>query len=229
MAQFFISLVAFLVLHIVPSQAGIRNNLVTRYGEKQYRIAYSLLSIALISWVIFATRKAPFIALWSPEPWQYTFSINLMPWSFIFLFAALGAANPLSVALTAKSFDPVNPGIVAITRHPVLWGFGLWGIAHIPSNGDLVSLVFFGGMALFAFVGMKRLETKKRIELEEKEYDKLIQTTSVIPFIAILTKRTSFPFDRRLWLQVLIGIVGYLLFLQYGHSWLIGADPLAFY
>ncbi|MBZ0217507.1 MAG: NnrU family protein, partial [Fimbriimonadaceae bacterium] len=205
MAQFFVALTAFLVLHIVPSQAGIRHNLVARYGEKNYRIAYSVLSVVLIVWVISATLQAPYVALWQPLAWHFTFAIHLMPWSVIFLFAAFGTPNPLSVAFTAKPYDPANPGIVAITRHPVLWSFGLWGIAHIPANGDFVSLVFFAGMALFAFAGMKRIEAKKRNELGKARYDRLAQSTSVMPFLAILRGRTSFPLNPRMWLQILIG------------------------
>lgn len=229
MAQFIIALAAFFVLHVVPSRAGIRENLVSRYGERPYSIVYSLLSIILISWVIVAALQAPTISFWITEIWHYDFAIYLMPFAFIFFVQAIGTPNPLSVAFTNRPYDPANPGVVAITRHPVLWSFGLWGLAHIPANGDLVSLIFFGCMTVFAFAGMKRMESKKRAELGDVAYQHLMTSTSTIPFHAILAGRASFPLSRRMALRVGFAIVAYVLFLVYGHIWLIGADPLAFY
>ncbi len=229
MAQFFIALGVFLILHIVPTQAGIRGTLVGRYGEANFRIGYSILSLTLIVWVIAATLQAPRDVLWMAESRQYTFALHLMPWACAFLFAAIGAPNPLSVAFSGKEFNPAKPGIVAITRHPVLWGFGLWALAHIPANGDLVSLTLFGAMMVFAFAGMKRIEGRKRKQLGAKQYGVLARSTSVIPFLAVATGRASFPFSPRLWLQVVLGLAFYAWFVLYGHLWLIGADPLAFH
>jgi len=229
MIQFLVALGAFLILHIVPSTSGIRDRLVARFGENTYRGIYSVLSLVLIAWVIMATLRAPRIDLWYPDAWHFTFAIHLMPWSVALLAAAMGAANPLSVALSGKAFDPNRPGIVAITRHPVLWAFGLWAVAHIPANGDVVSLILFGGMALFAFAGMARVETKKKRILGADQYARLAAVTSIVPFAAIVTCRAAFPLDPALWLRVAAGLAVYLWFLFWGHFWAIGADPLAFY
>jgi len=37
-------------------------------------------------------------------------------------------------------------------RHPMLTGVTLWAIAHLLVNGDLASIVLFGGLGLWAFV-----------------------------------------------------------------------------
>ena len=229
MIQFLVALATFLVLHIVPARAGIKDSLVVRFGEKSYRTVYSILSLVLLGWVIMAALQAPRDLVWQAQSWQFNFAIALMPLSAAFLFAAWATPNPLSVAFSAKSFDPGNPGVVAITRHPVLWGFGLWGLAHIPANGDWVSLIFFGCMALFAFAGMKRIEAKKREHLGEDTYRELAAPTSLIPFGAIIAGCTSMPRNAKLWIRVLIGLLAYAGFLFYGHVWLFGADPLTFY
>lgn len=39
-------------------------------------------------------------------------------------------------------------------RHPMLTGFGLWAAAHLLVNGDLPSLVLFGGLLLWALLEM---------------------------------------------------------------------------
>jgi uncharacterized membrane protein len=45
----------------------------------------------------------------------------------------------------------VAAGIFAVTRHPLMWSFGLWGIAHLISQPNWRGFWFFG---LFAIVLM---------------------------------------------------------------------------
>lgn len=39
-------------------------------------------------------------------------------------------------------------------RHPMLWGVVVWGVAHLLVNGDLPSVILFGGMILWALLQM---------------------------------------------------------------------------
>ena len=39
-------------------------------------------------------------------------------------------------------------------RHPMLWGIVLWAGAHLLVNGDVASIVLFGGMAIWALANM---------------------------------------------------------------------------
>ncbi|MEQ9015937.1 MAG: NnrU family protein [Roseovarius confluentis] len=39
-------------------------------------------------------------------------------------------------------------------RHPMLWGTVIWAVSHILVNGDSVSLVLFGWIAVWALVEM---------------------------------------------------------------------------
>ncbi|MFM2356107.1 MAG: hypothetical protein RLZZ528_1843 [Pseudomonadota bacterium] len=39
-------------------------------------------------------------------------------------------------------------------RHPMLWGTVVWAVAHLLVNGDLASLVLFGGIGIWALVQM---------------------------------------------------------------------------
>ncbi len=46
-------------------------------------------------------------------------------------------------------------GVVAAKlRHPMLWGVVVWAAAHLLVNGDLASLVLFGGLGLWALCAM---------------------------------------------------------------------------
>ena len=63
----------------------------------------------------------------------------------------------------AAGGDPA-PGILKVTRHPMMWAFGLWALAHIAANGDLRSLLLFGSMAVLALYGTVRLDAKRRAQ-----------------------------------------------------------------
>ena len=39
-------------------------------------------------------------------------------------------------------------------RHAMLWGAVVWALAHLLVNGDMASLVLFGGLGLWAFAQM---------------------------------------------------------------------------
>lgn len=39
-------------------------------------------------------------------------------------------------------------------RHPMLWGTVVWAVAHLLVNGDLASLLLFGGIGLWALLQM---------------------------------------------------------------------------
>ena len=139
---------------------------------------------------------------------------------------AIFQPNPLSITFSRRSFNREKPGIVAITRHPVLWSFGLWAASHIPPNGDLVSLILFGLLAMFAFLGMARMDKKMREKLGDRHWQQLAADTSILPFAAILAGRAKWPMDRAFNLTFLTGILLYALFLLYAHHRLFGVAPL---
>ena len=55
-----------------------------------------------------------------------------------------------------------SPGIAGITRHPLLWAFTLWALAHMAPNGDLAHVLLFGLFAVFGIAGMSALDRRKR-------------------------------------------------------------------
>ena len=48
--------------------------------------------------------------------------------------------------------DGMKTRATAWVRHPQLTGFSLWAVAHLLVNGDLPSLVLFGGLLVWALV-----------------------------------------------------------------------------
>ena len=141
---------------------------------------------------------------------------------------AIAQPNPLSIAFTKTGFDPENPGIIAVTRHPILWSFGLWASAHIPPNGDLVAVVLFGILTLFAFAGMALIDRKAHRTMGPADWHRLADKTSLLPFAAIAQGRTRWPRSRSFHLAVAIGLALYALFVAVLHEWWFGVAPLSY-
>ncbi len=227
MLEFGIALGVFLTAHVVPSRPVVRRRLVGIAGEGAYLAAYSVVSLALLVWVIHAAVTAPYIGLWYPRPWHFVVSVAVMPLALVLLVAGLMQPNPLSVTIVRGPFKVHGPGIVAVTRHPVLWGFTLWGAAHILPNGDASSVILFGGLTLFALAGIPILDRRRRRTLGEDRWSEIATATSVLPFAALVAGRARVPRDARTWVGVILGLAAYAMLLFGGHLWLFGADPLA--
>lgn len=227
MGGFAVALTVFLLAHIVPVRAPVRRRLVEVVGERAYLAGYSGLSLVLLVWVIEAARRAPYVALWTPQAWHHAVPLAVMPIALMLLLAGFWQPNPLSVALRRRPFDPDRPGIVGVTRHPILWGFALWGGSHVPPNGDVVSLILFGGTAAFAGVGMWVSDRRARRSLGDRAWSVLACRTSVVPFVAVVSRRTRLQPTAELLGGCALGFAAFLVFVFWAHAWLFDRDPLA--
>lgn len=73
------------------------------------------------------------------------------------LWDRAGWATPVNNILMIVALYLVSPGpkkgaLFHKLRHPMLLGFIVWSGAHLLVNGDLASLVLFGGLGLWAMV-----------------------------------------------------------------------------
>lgn len=112
-----------------------------------------------------------------------------MPYACILVVAGLLTRSPTAVGgERVLRAGMVPPGIYTITRHPFLWGSGLWALAHLLANGDLAALIFFGGMATLSFAGMLAID-HKRVQALGADWEALRRHSSRLPFHAALTGR----------------------------------------
>lgn len=218
MTQFIVSLLVFLALHSVPVIPAIRQKLIKTLGRRTYLILYSLASLAALGWVFRAALRLDYVELWSPEPWHAWLPIILSPLAFFLLVTGLISPNPVSISFRRGDHQP--GAVVSITRHPVLWGFFLWAVGHVIPNGDLRSLMLFGVLALFSVFGMVMNERRNRL-------NPLLDSTSVIPFAAVLRGQTKLRIDTAMLVAFLTAAALTTWLLLGGHAVLFGADPLA--
>jgi uncharacterized membrane protein len=78
---------------------------------------------------------APFVELWSPPRFLVHVN-NLLMFFAVYLFAASG----------------LKTRITRVIRHPQLTAVKTWAVAHLLVNGDLASIVLFGGVLAWAVV-----------------------------------------------------------------------------
>lgn len=219
---------AFLLAsHFGLAAPRIRPVLVDRLGEGPYRGLYSLAAFAALAWLILAYRTAPYVPVWSWSPWQNWVPLVLMPLALLLAVGGLLGRNP-TLAGQEKALTAAEPaqGLVRITRHPFLWAAGLWGLAHLVPNGDLAGLIFFATLAALGLVGASLLDAKKRAS-GGLDWERFEQTTSFLPFAAILDGRQSLGRaigEFGLWrLAVTVVLYGALLHL---HPWLFGVPAI---
>lgn len=223
MIEFIVALLVFLALHMIPAVPALRPRLIAAIGRRAYLIVYSLVSIVTLAWLFHAALRLDFIPLWEPASWQAWFPIVLTPLGLVFLLAGLLSPNPASITLRKPGSPP--GAITTITRHPVLWGFALWAGSHLVPNGDLRSLLLFGALFAFAVLGMVITDRRARRRLAD-QWSRIADSTSVLPFGAVLTRRARLRVDPPLVLAMLISALLTAWMLLGGHAVLFGADPL---
>ncbi|MBU1312864.1 NnrU family protein [Pseudorhizobium marinum] len=225
MTQLLTAFTVFVALHSIPATPGVRERLVARLGHALYIGLYSAVSLLALSWLFYAAFALDYIELWATAAWQGWVTLAAAPVGLFFVLAGLLSRNPFSTTARRGSS---NPGaIVAITRHPVLWGFLIWSVGHIPPNGDLRSLVLFGGFAAFTAGSMMLIEKRSRKRFAA-EWRQRTQATSFIPCAALVTGRARFGFDAAMTLALAVDAIAMIWLLSGGHAALFGADPLVF-
>lgn len=173
--------VLFVGTHLLLSHP-LRAGLASRLGERGFQIVYSIVAIATFILVVQAWRGMP------PEPplwavgdglWIFASLIVLFA-SILFMGSLVG--NPALAAPGAEKAATAAPrGVFAITRHPMMWGFALWALAHImvmPTPGQIVLSATIAFLALAGSAG----QDVKKARLMGDAWRGWAARTSFVPF-----------------------------------------------
>jgi uncharacterized membrane protein len=212
---------AFIGSHVVLSSTRLRGQLREQVGERGYLLLYSAVALVTFAWFVVAFVQAPILPLWTAPGWARRVALVVMPFSAVFLIAGYSTPNPTAVGMerSAAADDPA-PGILRVTRHPIMWAIGLWALVHIPPNGDLASLLFFGAIAVLAFGGTLLIDRKKRLALGSN-WQRFAEVTSNVPFVALLARRTKLRLGEIGLLRLVAGLLLYVV-LVLGHPLFTG-------
>ncbi|MFN7175523.1 MAG: NnrU family protein [Thermaurantiacus sp.] len=198
MTLFVTLLAAFVVSHIVLANPPVRDALVRRLGENGFRIGYAIVSLALLFGTIQAYRAVPpGPLLWVAPAGAWHVSTLVMLFAAILFVGSLTPANR-ALAGVPLSEKPAK-GVLAITRHPMMWAFGLWAAVHVLLSGMLDTVLLAGGIGFLALVGAAAQDGKKRAQLGDNWRGWEAQT-SYWPFGAQITGKQP-------WTSLWVGVV----------------------
>jgi uncharacterized membrane protein len=217
---------AFFLLHMLPS-TPIRARLVAIAGERAYLGAYAILSLLLLWWLVARYNAAPYgEKLWIAPSWWTWVKAVLILFAFILIICGATSPNPSSPgAGKLLSRGDVSGGIFAITRHPIMWGVGIWALSHLVSQATVPGLLFFGSLAATALVGSWLQDHRKRAALEG--WSQFEAKTSFFPFAAILEHRSRLDIKALGWWRIAFAVALWAALLHF-HLMFFGVRPLAF-
>jgi uncharacterized membrane protein len=183
-----IGLVLFLGGHsIAIASRPMRDRAAARLGEGPWKGLYSLVALAglvLIVWG-YGLARPDATFLYEPPIWiRHTVALLMLPAMIALAVSVLPAGR-----------------LKAILKHPMLLSVKIWAFAHLIGNGDLASVLLFGGFLAWGV------------------------------FERISLKRRNAPIARPgpvLWdlVAVVAGTILYLLFVWRLHALLFGISPV---
>ena len=223
LATLVIATATFVVSHMVLSMRPVRASLVARFGPWPFRIGYSAIAALFLGWMVAAFATAPRLDLWQPPAALRLVAAVVMPVAFFFVVAGMTSRNPTAVG-QEEAVKLAPKGIIAVTRHPAMWGILLWGIAHVLANGDARGLIVFGGMIILAAAGMAHMDFRKRTEMGP-DWAPFAARTSVFPFAAAIAGRVRIVLADIGWGRAALALALYGGFL-YTHRLLFGVAPM---
>lgn len=214
----------FVAGHFLLSSRPLRRPLVNAMGEQVFLGIYSVLALAAFVWMLAAYGAAPHLTVWSPPPAVRWVPLALMPLACILVVSGLTTRNLTAVggAQAAVPGGPGSaaPGIVSITRHPALWGFTLWAASHLAVRGDAASMILMAGILVLCLGGMVHIDQRREAVLGS-DWGPTRMTTSLVPFAAILSGRTSLDWKGIGWQRPLAGLAVFAILL-FAHPWIAG-------
>lgn len=188
-----LGLVLFLGMHAVTMKRDLRARLIERLGAGGYKGLYSAVSIIGFVLLIYGyglQRAAGYTVVWEPPVWTRHLALLLnLP---IFILLAVGKRPSW---------------LLSRVKHPMLLAVKIWATAHLLANGDLGSMLLFGGFLAWAV--MARISTKRRPEE-----------------IARSVAMANVAFGRRDVIAIVAGLALYVVFALWLHPLLIGVPVI---
>lgn len=135
MEPLIIGLSIFFLVHLLPTNPTLRSILIRKFGELPYKGVFSVISLVGFSLIVYGKSQAEFVSVWHPPA----------------MFAVLTKLVMLpAMVLLVAAYLPSN--IKKHIRHPMLLGVTLWAGGHLLINGDMASILLFGGFLMYTVI-----------------------------------------------------------------------------
>lgn len=194
--------------HVLLTTEKVRLRLVRWLGDTGFVVAYSV--VAIVTFAGFVHYVAGH-RLNDPHPTFFTtlppvrgalLALSVIGFSILVAGVLVYPRLPMSVF---RHRTVRARGIQQITRHPFFSGVALWAAAHALLSVHPTTFVFFLGFVVLAVVGGLHQDRRLSAELGEP-YRAYLASTSLWPFVAVVTKRQRIRWREQPWLAYAIGL-----------------------
>ncbi len=121
------------ILHLVAAVPSLKASLKARYGERAYGPAFGIASIIGIVIIVIGWRMSDFVPVYDPPEWgrHANYLLTLIAFICLGIFLFRGSWRQR-------------------LRFPMAIAAMFWATGHLLANGDLASLILFGGFLAYA-------------------------------------------------------------------------------
>lgn len=181
---------SFVGSHLLLSHP-LRAPLLAWLGKRGFLLAYSVIAAATLGWLVAAYRSSALTPLLWPVDDAIWATASVMMLAASVLFMGSLVRNPAFPTGDRPAAVPGEArGVYAVTRHPMMWSFALWGAVHVAVYPIAANIVLAGAVALLALVGAA-LQDRKKLKAEPG-WRAWEARTSFWPFAAIAQGRARF-------------------------------------
>lgn len=120
-------------LHLVAAVPPLKARLKAILGEKAYGPAFGIASIVGIAIIVLGWRSSDFVLVYDPPEWgrHANYLLTLIAFIFLGIFLFRGSWRQK-------------------VRFPMAFAAIFWATGHLLANGDLASVILFGGFFVYA-------------------------------------------------------------------------------
>ena len=177
---------AFVGTHFLLSHP-LRKPIVDTVGSAAFLGIYSAVAAATLGWLVLAYLAAPAgRLLWPVGDGLWAAATVVMLLASILLIGSI-VRNPALPNPGPPTAVPAEArGVFAVTRHPMMWAFALWGICHIAVYPVAANIIVAAAIIILALIGAA-LQDRKKEALQPETWADWEGKTSYWPFGAIVS------------------------------------------
>ena len=191
MSYVVIAIGIFLATHIALAENPLRAVLVRALGERPFAWAYGIVAVLQLIWIGRAVEGAPVVRYWEPRAWTAVVPMLVMPLALLLVVCGFTQNNPTATLAAGRLARREVTGILAVTRNPVMWGLGLWALAHLAVVAEAAEALRYAAFAALALLFLPRIEAKQRAKWGEAAWADFTARSSSIPFVAMAQGRAQ--------------------------------------
>ena len=150
-----------------------RQSMTESMGAMGSRIVMAILTIVSVALMVMGYQDAGFVEVWTPPAFLVHVNNLLMLIAVVFFIAG----NVPSVVRRK-------------VRHPQLAAAKTWALAHLLVNGDLASIVLFGGImawAVLALIGSNKRDGKGPIDKPATTIGLILHLVVAVVLFGVIT------------------------------------------